>query len=86
LIFGEYTRRVRVFGAVVPSAGVLHVFTPQTGRLLANCPFDDRLGEILSYSCEVSSLGLPRRNNGMTLKWHNDLFDHRIGRIGSAIV
>lgn len=34
LIFGEYTRRVRVHGAVVPSAGVLHVFTPQTGRLL----------------------------------------------------
>jgi len=34
LIFGDYTRRVRVYGAVVPSAGVLHVFTPQTGRLL----------------------------------------------------
>lgn len=34
LIFGEYTRRVRVYGAVVPSAGVLHVFTPQTGRLV----------------------------------------------------
>jgi len=34
LIFGQYTRRVRVHGAVVPSAGVLHVFTPQTGRLL----------------------------------------------------
>lgn len=34
VIFGEYTRRVRVYGAVVPSAGVLHVFTPQTGRLL----------------------------------------------------
>lgn len=33
LFFGEYTRRVRVYGAVVPSAGVLHVFTPQTGRL-----------------------------------------------------
>ncbi|MDH7791628.1 membrane fusion protein [Ochrobactrum sp. AN78] len=34
LILGEYTRRVRVYGAVVPSAGVLHVFTPQTGRLV----------------------------------------------------
>lgn len=34
LIFGEYTRRVRVHGAVVPSAGVLHIFAPQTGRLL----------------------------------------------------
>ncbi len=34
LIFGEYTRRIRVYGAVVPSAGVLHVFTPQTGRLV----------------------------------------------------
>lgn len=34
LVFGEYTRRVRVYGAVVPSAGVLHVFTPQTGRLV----------------------------------------------------
>ncbi|TCQ74444.1 hypothetical protein EDF68_1169 [Ochrobactrum sp. BH3] len=34
LIFGEYTRRVRVYGAVVPSAGVLHVFAPQTGRLV----------------------------------------------------
>ncbi len=34
LVFGEYTRRVRVYGAIVPSAGVLHVFTPQTGRLV----------------------------------------------------
>ena len=34
LVFGEYTRRVRVYGAVVPSAGVLHVFAPQTGRLV----------------------------------------------------
>lgn len=34
LIFGEYTRRVRVHGSVVPSAGVLHVFAPQTGRIL----------------------------------------------------
>ncbi|MCV9909976.1 HlyD family efflux transporter periplasmic adaptor subunit [Brucella sp. HL-2] len=34
LVFGEYTRRVRVYGAVVPNAGILHVFTPQTGRLL----------------------------------------------------
>lgn len=41
LIFGEYTRRVRVHGAVVPSAGVLHVFTPQTGRLLQAYAVDD---------------------------------------------
>ncbi|ABS14882.1 MULTISPECIES: HlyD family efflux transporter periplasmic adaptor subunit [Brucella/Ochrobactrum group] len=34
LVLGEYTRRVRVHGAVVPSAGVLHVFAPQAGRLL----------------------------------------------------
>ncbi|PRA81775.1 hypothetical protein CQ054_20040 [Ochrobactrum sp. MYb29] len=34
LVLGEYTRRVRVYGAVVPSAGVLHVFAPQTGRLV----------------------------------------------------
>jgi membrane fusion protein len=34
LVLGEYTRRVRVYGAIVPSAGVLHVFTPQTGRLV----------------------------------------------------
>ncbi|WP_043062297.1 HlyD family efflux transporter periplasmic adaptor subunit [Brucella anthropi] len=34
LVYGEYTRRVRVHGAVVPSAGVLHIFAPQTGRLL----------------------------------------------------
>lgn len=34
LVFGHYTRRVRVHGAVVPSAGVLRVFAPQTGRLL----------------------------------------------------
>ncbi|QWK79354.1 HlyD family efflux transporter periplasmic adaptor subunit [Ochrobactrum sp. BTU1] len=34
LMFGQYTRRVRVHGAVVPSAGVLHIFTPQTGRLV----------------------------------------------------
>lgn len=34
LVLGEYTRRVRVYGAIVPSDGVLHVFTPQTGRLV----------------------------------------------------
>ena len=35
LVFGNYTRRVRVHGTVVPSAGVMHVFTPQTGRIIS---------------------------------------------------
>jgi membrane fusion protein len=32
--FGTYTRRVRVQGTVVPSAGVTHVFAPRAGRVL----------------------------------------------------
>ncbi|MGM4986275.1 HlyD family secretion protein [Rhizobium sp. 11_C7_N12_5] len=35
LVFGEYTRRVKVFGTVVPSSGVSRIFTPVTGRILA---------------------------------------------------
>lgn len=33
LFLGEYTRRVRVSGIVVPSAGVVRVFAPQAGRV-----------------------------------------------------
>ena|SRR5437899_1359414 len=34
LVLGEYTRRVRVSGTVAPSAGVTHVFAPQSGRIV----------------------------------------------------
>ncbi|RCS21207.1 hypothetical protein DUT91_25260, partial [Phyllobacterium salinisoli] len=34
-IFGEYTRRVRVSGLVIPSAGITHVFAPQSGRVVS---------------------------------------------------
>jgi membrane fusion protein len=34
VIFGEYTRRVRVAGTVTPSAGVVRVFAPQAGRVI----------------------------------------------------
>lgn len=31
--FGEYTRRVRASGTIVPSSGIIRVFTPQVGRV-----------------------------------------------------
>lgn len=34
LMVGEYTRRVRVPGTVMPSAGIVRVFAPQTGRVI----------------------------------------------------
>lgn len=33
LIFGEYTRRVRLTGVVTPSAGIVRVFAPNAGRV-----------------------------------------------------
>lgn len=33
LVFGEYTRRVRVSGTVMPSAGIVRVSAPQAGRV-----------------------------------------------------
>ena len=34
IIFGEYTRRVRVVGIVTPSAGVVRVVAPQAGSVI----------------------------------------------------
>ena len=36
MVFGTYTRRVRVHGAVVPSGGAIHIFAPRTGRILSS--------------------------------------------------
>jgi len=33
LVLGEYTRRMRASGTVVPSAGIVRVFAPQAGRV-----------------------------------------------------
>ncbi|MFD9896935.1 HlyD family secretion protein [Mesorhizobium sp. NPDC059025] len=35
LIFGEYTRRVRLTGVVTPSAGIARVFAPSAGRVVS---------------------------------------------------
>jgi membrane fusion protein len=42
LFWGEYTRRVRVYGSVVPSSGVIQVLAPQTGRVYRNFSGDDQ--------------------------------------------
>ena len=34
LTFGEYTRKVRVMGQLVPSAGAIKVVAPQFGRMV----------------------------------------------------
>ncbi|MGQ5720587.1 HlyD family secretion protein [Pseudochrobactrum asaccharolyticum] len=61
LIFGNYTRRVRVHGTVVPSAGVMHVFTPQAGRIISSITTEhDRVqfGETLFTISTDTTTGL----------------------------
>lgn len=35
LIFGEYTRRVRLGGVVMPNTGIVRVFAPNAGRVIS---------------------------------------------------
>ncbi|KAB2693857.1 HlyD family efflux transporter periplasmic adaptor subunit [Brucella intermedia] len=83
LVFGEYTRRVRVHGAVVPSAGVLHVFAPQTGRLLQSFVSDTA---IVSAGDPLFLLGTDTTTNlGETESVVKDQLQSRIDEISEAI-
>ncbi|WP_273727083.1 HlyD family secretion protein [Brucella gallinifaecis] len=83
LIFGDYTRRVRVHGAVVPSAGVLHVFTPQTGRLLQAYAVD---GAVVTAGDPLFLLGTDTTTNlGETESVVKEQLQSRIDELGEAI-
>ena len=83
LVFGEYTRRVRVHGAVVPSAGVLHVFAPQTGRLLQAHATD---GATIVAGDPLFLLGTDTTTNlGETESVVKDQLQSRIDEIDEAI-
>ncbi|MBC2886321.1 HlyD family efflux transporter periplasmic adaptor subunit [Ochrobactrum sp. CM-21-5] len=84
LIFGEYTRRVRVHGAVVPSAGVLHVFAPQTGRLLQ--AFAPDAAATVAAGDPLFLLGTDTTTNlGETESVVKDQLQSRIDEIAEAI-
>lgn len=83
LVFGEYTRRVRVYGAVVPSEGVLHVFTPQTGRLVqVHAAEADRVkaGDALFLIATDTKTGLGETESVVKEQLHS-----RIGELDEAI-
>ncbi|WP_273794246.1 HlyD family efflux transporter periplasmic adaptor subunit [Brucella intermedia] len=83
LVFGEYTRRVRVHGAVVPSAGVLHVFAPQTGRLLQAFASD---AATVAAGDALFLLGTDTTTNlGETESVVKDQLQSRIDEISEAI-
>ncbi|MGH6773874.1 HlyD family efflux transporter periplasmic adaptor subunit [Brucella tritici] len=83
LTFGEYTRRVRVHGAVVPSAGVLHVFAPQTGRLLQAFVSDN---STVTAGDPLFLLGTDTTTNlGETESVVKDQLQSRIDEIAEAI-
>lgn len=83
LTFGNYTRRVRVHGTVVPSAGVMHVFTPQTGRIISGITTEhDRVqfGEPLFTISTDTTTGL-----GETELVVKEQLQNRISELENAI-
>lgn len=78
LVVGEYTRRVRVHGA-----GVLHVFAPQTGRLLQAHATD---GATIVAGDPLFLLGTDTSTNlGETESVVKDQLQSRIDEIDEAI-
>ncbi|WP_439271205.1 HlyD family efflux transporter periplasmic adaptor subunit [Pseudochrobactrum sp. HB0163] len=84
LTFGNYTRRVRVHGAVVPSAGMMHVFTPQTGRIISSITAEHgrvQLGDPLFTISTDTTTGL-----GETELVVKEQLQNRISELEKAIM
>ena len=60
-VFGEYTRKVRVTGQLVPAGGALKVVTPQFGRLISRNVQD---GELVSTGKVMFELTAERTSGG----------------------
>ncbi|WP_161492392.1 hypothetical protein [Brucella pituitosa] len=74
---------MRVHGAVVPSAGVVHIFTPQTGRLLQSYSSDTAT---VKAGDPLFLLGTDTTTNlGETESVVKEQLQSRIDELGNAI-